>query len=135
MTATASLFCKMCFDSGRSSFNTHNVKDSTGNVVCGYLLSLKCRNCGFSGHTVKYCKMSVAAAAVAVANRAKTYKPVEKPRTVIAVTNSFALLCDEEVEEVEKVEKVEKVGDVREIVWGVGTKSMIGRSWADVCCV
>tara|TARA_Y100001970_G_scaffold267233_1_gene356900 strand:- start:32 stop:442 length:411 start_codon:yes stop_codon:yes gene_type:complete len=46
----------MCFDLGRSGFDNHNVRDSSNNITCTVLLNNKCRNCGFFGHTPKYCK-------------------------------------------------------------------------------
>ena len=49
------MFCKICSDSGKIGFDTHNVRDRTGKVVCPVLLSTVCRKCGQTGHTVKYC--------------------------------------------------------------------------------
>ena len=59
-TAARTPFCKICFDAGKpkSQYSTHFVKDSpgpNGKVVCPYLLSLACRYCHESGHTVKHC--------------------------------------------------------------------------------
>jgi len=54
-------FCKICHDAGKpkSEYTSHFVKDSPGAggaVVCPYLLSLNCRYCKESGHTVTHCQ-------------------------------------------------------------------------------
>ena len=51
--------CKVCFDSGKTvkEYSNHWVKDKTGKVICPTLLSLKCRYCDKTGHTVKFCTM------------------------------------------------------------------------------
>ena len=49
------LVCNMCVKANREDFNTHSVRDSTGKVTCPYLLSIICRYCKTSGHTVSYC--------------------------------------------------------------------------------
>jgi hypothetical protein len=50
-----SLYCKLCFDLKNTGFNTHNVRDTEKNITCPYLLKIKCRNCGLTGHTASYC--------------------------------------------------------------------------------
>lgn len=123
-------FCKMCYDSGRSEYDTHNIKDSSGNIMCNYLRNIKCYNCGYFGHTPKYCKMPV--------------KKIKKEVLPIQVTpkkevnndiNHFAVLfqdcqdCEEECEE----ECEDYLPGVEEIVWGKGFSSTIGIRWVDVC--
>ena len=51
----SNLHCTMCFNAKRDDFNTHSIRDSTGKVTCPYLLSIICRYCKTSGHTVSYC--------------------------------------------------------------------------------
>ena len=51
----SNLHCTMCFNAKRDDFNTHSIRDSTGKVTCPYLLSIVCRYCKTSGHTVSYC--------------------------------------------------------------------------------
>lgn len=50
--------CKVCRDAGKSEaeYQSHWVRSKSGKVVCPTLLSQRCRSCGKSGHTVKYCK-------------------------------------------------------------------------------
>jgi hypothetical protein len=53
-------FCKVCHDAGKpeSVYNNHFVRSApgpNGKVVCPTLLSLECRYCYKSGHTVKFC--------------------------------------------------------------------------------
>lgn len=49
--------CKVCKDAGKpeSEYSNHFVKDREGKVVCPTLLSLQCRYCQKSGHTVSHC--------------------------------------------------------------------------------
>ena len=52
------MFCKVCKDAGHPEtvYTSHFVKDRPGGkIVCPHLLGLRCRHCGESGHTVKYC--------------------------------------------------------------------------------
>jgi hypothetical protein len=53
-----SLYCKLCFDAKNPGYNTHNVRDTEKNITCPYLLKIKCRNCGLTGHTASYCSGS-----------------------------------------------------------------------------
>jgi Nanos RNA binding domain len=52
--------CKVCRDAGKTEqeYSSHWVRDKAGRVTCPTLLSQKCRNCGKSGHTIKYCKVN-----------------------------------------------------------------------------
>ena len=52
------MFCKMCFDSGKTEeeYTNHWVKDSKGGkVVCPTLLAHECGYCHELGHTPKFC--------------------------------------------------------------------------------
>lgn len=54
-------YCKVCHDSGKdeSIYTSHFVRETTdpnSKIVCPTLISLQCRYCSKSGHTVKYCK-------------------------------------------------------------------------------
>ena len=49
-------FCKVCKDSGKADYTSHNIKDNNGTVICPYLLSIKCNYCKKNGHTQKYCE-------------------------------------------------------------------------------
>ena len=51
-----SRYCKVCFDAGKdeSVVRSHSVRE--GNmVICPTLLSIECKYCHQTGHTVKYC--------------------------------------------------------------------------------
>jgi hypothetical protein len=127
------LFCKVCFDASKSDYNTHNVKDSASNVVCPLLLNNKCNNCGYRGHTTKYCKFAVKQVV------AKAYvRPVRAVPVAIVKMPVSAYAClvglDEDIcQEVISPCAVEELDfEKEEIIWGVGFKSMIGKRWADV---
>jgi hypothetical protein len=150
------MFCKVCFDASKSDYKTHNVKDSASNVVCPLLLNTKCNNCGYFGHTTKYCKLggNQSAGKAYVRPAIKVRVPIQVPKK----KGAFACLedldddiCQETNEELsceklsceklsrEKLSRklspraVEELDfDKEEIIWGVGFKSMIGKRWADV---
>jgi hypothetical protein len=125
------MFCKVCFDASKSGYNTHNVRDYASNVVCPLLLNTKCNNCGYFGHTTKYCKIggggSVKKATVTFAKSVKLVKVDVKSK------NMFAGMICSDVEEKED-DYDESVMDFENdpIIWGVGLTSMVGRRWADV---
>jgi hypothetical protein len=55
-------FCKVCYDARLpvADYTDHFVKDQPGpggKVVCPTLLSLKCLECGVTGHTASYCTL------------------------------------------------------------------------------
>jgi hypothetical protein len=55
----AKMFCKMCFDSGKSEteYTSHWIKDApNGKVVCPTLLNHVCGYCKQKGHTPKHCE-------------------------------------------------------------------------------
>lgn len=57
----ATPICKVCIDAGKPEniFTSHFTKNRDGKVCCPTLLSQKCRRCGNSGHTVKYCNSKI----------------------------------------------------------------------------
>lgn len=148
--------CKICFDANRPGYDTHWMKDSSGNVLCPYLANLKCKRCGYTGHTVKYCKMPD-----------NNFQPEKKQKTNITLTvfpkntkntNIFNLLCeDEEDEDKDDIIKDEEIKQIiynpaspdnlivitdeeyfaSPIIWGVGKKIIQdlqeqGYMWADI---
>lgn len=126
------MFCKVCFDASKSGFNSHNVKDRAGNVVCPILLNTKCRACGYFGHTTKYCKKAV------------KHEPKHTVCEVVSVpavavikftpTNMFAMLDSDTDSDTYECDSNGGVMDFENdpIIWGVGLQSMIGKRWADV---
>jgi hypothetical protein len=136
------MFCKVCFDASKSGYNTHNVRDYASNVVCPLLLNTKCNNCGYFGHTTKYCKIggSVKKAPKVYAKSVKLVPvklvPVKLVPSVVEVAskNMFAgMICSDAEEEVDIMHD-ESVMDFENdpIIWGVGLTSMVGKRWADV---
>ena len=130
------MFCKVCHDASKNGFNSHNVRDRAGNVVCPILLNTKCRACGYFGHTTKYCKK-------AVKHEPKhTVCEVVQVHVAIPVigkftpTNRFAML-DSDTDSSSDTYECDSNDGVMDfendpIIWGVGLKSMIGKRWADV---
>jgi hypothetical protein len=86
-------FCKVCQDSGKpenvfKSHFTRETPDPNSRVVCPTLLSMECRFCYKSGHTVKYCKLAKNANNVRLqAPRTKIQAPPVQAQTI---KNSFA---------------------------------------------
>lgn len=131
----------MCFDLGRSDYDKHNVRDSARNTTCPFLLNTKCRNCGYFGHTTRYCKMPSHLNPVAP-KHIHIVKQVTKPK------NAFQLLCmeldeHEDEEEVKNDEEVknndeeknddekqeeDELPDLSKVLWG---KRFTKKSWAD----
>ena len=134
------MFCKLCFDACRIGYDQHNIRDSSGNTVCPYLLSIKCLECGVFGHTVKYCKNG----SNSNSNSTVEFKPkrkVEFEASVkksydsgagykLALLNKFSMLGFDDCSECDDNDDGFLMGDV---IWGQGLKSMIGLSWADEC--
>jgi hypothetical protein len=84
--------CKVCRDAGKSEqeYSSHWVRDKTGRVTCPTLLSQQCRNCGKSGHTIKYCK-----------SRTVSLKPSTEKKELnkeLQIQNIYSLLDDDEPE-------------------------------------
>ena len=128
------MFCKVCFDASKSGYNTHNVRDYASNVVCPLLLNTKCNNCGYFGHTTKYCKIggggSVKKAPIVYTKSVKLVPAVVE----VASKNMFAGMICSDVEEEQDIMHDESVMDFENdpIIWGVGLTSMVGKKWADV---
>jgi len=123
------MFCKVCFDASKSGYNTHNVRDYASNVVCPLLLNTKCNNCGYFGHTTKYCKIG-GSAKKATSTYTKSVKlGTGNAGCDIKSINMFAGMVCSDVEEYD-----ESVMDFENdpIIWGVGLTSMVGKRWADV---
>tara|TARA_Y100001935_G_scaffold252920_1_gene257866 strand:+ start:3525 stop:3917 length:393 start_codon:yes stop_codon:yes gene_type:complete len=49
------MFCKICFDNNFDIYDTHNLKNNTGQIVCPTLLNYKCPLCFQFGHTIRFC--------------------------------------------------------------------------------
>jgi hypothetical protein len=141
------MFCKVCFDASKSGYNTHNVRDYASNVVCPLLLNTKCNNCGYFGHTTKYCKIggvgSVKKAPIMYTKSVKLVPvklvpvklvPVKLVPAVVEVAskNMFAgMICSDAEEEEDSDEEVMDFEN-DPIIWGIGLTSMVGKRWADV---
>ena len=109
-------FCKVCHDAGKpeSVYTGHFVRSApgpNGKVVCPTLLSLECRYCYQSGHTVKFC--SVLKEKPNYQSRAQENQSVVQTRPTqkkqeIKPTNAFAALdvSDEESDEETKVSAI-----------------------------
>lgn len=115
----------MCFDACKSEYDQHNLRDSRGKVCCPYLLSIRCNVCGKCGHTPKYCKKNVPIDTDFIGGFVSSMvnKTVPKKITLKVVNQFSCLTIDDDGEEMA----------ADEIIWGVGLKSLIGKSWADVC--
>ena len=129
--ALRKMFCKVCFDASKSGYNTHNVRDYASNVVCPLLLNTKCNNCGYFGHTTKYCKIGGYVAKKATVTFAKSVAKVGNAG--LKSKNMFAGMTCLEVEEKEYEYDVSVMDFENDpIIWGVGLTSMVGKRWADV---
>ena len=137
------MFCSICANSNPSNKHTHNVRYPNGEVCCPILKNTVCHICKKTGHISKFCKMKES-------NTLKTtnFKPlkteIEKPKVKsVAFTedtkkplkkNIFSVLADED--DFDKNTEKENNSDMfpfGEIIWGVGSSSMIGKRWADEC--
>ena len=103
---TKKMHCKVCESAKKplSVINSHYPKNRDGFTVCPTLLSQKCKGCGKSGHTVKYCVPVAAPMAV-------PKKAAVKKVTKIALVNINVLYessDDEEQEQVQEQQKKEK---------------------------
>lgn len=126
------MFCKVCFDSCNSNYASHNVKDGAGNIICPILLNTKCLNCGYFGHTTRYCKTAyVAKVAIDKPRTFVSFKNIDASAKPIKSLNTFALLCDDDDDDDNHDSSREYCLD--DIIWGKGTKQMIGVNWADYC--
>ena len=124
------MFCKICYDSKNNSYTTHFVRDYAGNITCPILLNTKCILCGNFGHTKKYCsKNNYDYKPKVTINAPPTLKETYN-KNKLTISNQFTLLCEDSHD---MNYNQEDDGDVDDIIWGVGLKSMIGVSWADEC--
>ena len=109
-------FCKVCHDAGKpeSVYTSHFVRSApglNGKVVCPTLLSLECRYCYQSGHTVKFCSVlkenNNFQARAQEKQSVVQLRPTQK-KQAIKPTNVFAALdiSDEESDEETKVSTV-----------------------------
>lgn len=102
--------CKVCYDAGKPAavYNSHYVKSADrSKVTCPTILSIKCRYCGETGHTLKYCvkladkeKASKKVASSYTTTTITTAKPV-KSDVKVAIKNMFSMLDDEDDEKEE----------------------------------
>ena len=140
------MFCKVCYDSGKSSYNNHNVRDYAGNIICPILLNTKCNKCGYFGHTIKYCKYKSINTIIQTTNYS-TIKSVKFGKDVKSYslgqknTNRFSF-CNfvieddyiaNDIDEVKNFDGIDEEFDLTTIVWGVGHYDMIGILWVDAC--
>jgi len=93
--ASPTPFCKVCKDAGKSDFN-HWVKDRSGATICPTLLSLECRFCFGSGHTVKYCPTLKERGQTPHQYNTKPVAPEQKPSTQFSSKNAYSELEDDE---------------------------------------
>ena len=93
-------------------------------------INVKCLKCGNYGHTFKFCKESVVVKSVKFVPACKTISKSGNSAPVSVGLNRFAMLCDDVLEL-----DLDLEFDLDDIVWGVGLKYMMGKSWADVCGV
>tara|TARA_B100001093_G_scaffold19649_1_gene17696 strand:+ start:1032 stop:1412 length:381 start_codon:yes stop_codon:yes gene_type:complete len=122
----------MCFDSNRIGFDNHNVKDSSGNITCTYLINIKCYSCGNFGHTPKYCKANKNIKF----NKSTTYykSPPLSSSPSLSLVNTFAILSNE-LTNSDNLIDTDELPPVSDIIWGVGFKSTLNnKSWANICC-
>ena len=141
------MFCKICYDAGNANYDNHNIR-TNGIVTCQYLLSLKCDNCGYKGHTKNYCKSSANKSCVSINYFKPVQKPVQKPlQKPVKLSNAFAALecldVDDDHDDIDDDYSVVSNPLVtievfwnEKIIWGKGFESTVsGLSWADAVCV
>ena len=140
LSKLATMFCKVCYDSGKSSYDTHNVRDFANNVICPVLLNTKCRNCSSFGHTAKYCKSKNIVSQIRETS-VKTIKSVNFGKDVKSYsvgqtfTKPMISFCSLAVEDDSDDEECDIEFSLDNIVWGVGHRDMIDVRWSDYCDV
>ena len=137
------MFCKVCYDSGKSSYNNHNVRDFAGNIICPILLNTKCKKCSYFGHTSKYCNYnpintSINASNISMVKSVRFGKDVKsysigQKNTMHTKKFSFCSLIVDDNDELNGTSVFELNFDLNNIIWGVGQRDMLGISWADAC--
>lgn len=139
--------CNFCFNMRKSNYDTHRMKDSSGNTTCPVLLNTKCLNCNYYGHTAKYCTITDEMLQIMVSRTIPTIRAVVDVDTgVDAVVGVFdnthdlkTGLCGEYIKPLntDEVEVVSDLGafQLKNIIWGVGSISMIGKRWSDMTTV
>jgi hypothetical protein len=125
------MFCKFCFDASKPGYNTHNVRDSASNVICPFLLNIKCVGCGYRGHTIKHCQFGSSAKKAAPVFT-KSVK-LALPSVGIKSNNMFAgMICSDTEDDDTTYDESVMDFENDPIIWGVGLTSMVGKKWADV---
>lgn len=136
------MFCKVCYDSGKSSYDNHNVRDYAGNIICPMLLNTKCKKCSYFGHTANYCKYRSVNTSIDESNKnmiksvtfdkdVKSYSIGQKNTLQTKKFSFCSLVVDDE--DIDASQELEFHCDIDNIIWGIGQRDMIGISWADVC--
>jgi hypothetical protein len=97
----------------KSNYDKHRMKDSSGNTTCPVLLNTKCLNCNYYGHTAKYCTITDEMLQIMVSRTMPTRR--------VAV-------------DVDVFDNTYDLGafHLKNIIWGVGSISMIGKRWVDM---
>jgi hypothetical protein len=121
-------FCKVCHDARKpeSVFTSHFVRSApgtNGKVVCPTLLSMECRYCYQSGHTVKFCTVLEKNKKQDAKARSTVNKPVQKevqkeakPKNVFAALN----MSDDESDMDEEIKVSNNVVDDFPVLGGGG---------------
>ena len=128
------MFCKVCYDANKSGFDTHNIKDCYGSVICPYLLSITCFKCGQNGHTPRYCKGRVIQQDNSILNCDdkkinNTTKKNDNPKKVVHKNLFMCLLSDDDSDnEFDEYHYLNKDN----VIWGQGFRDMIGVKWSDM---
>jgi len=108
----SNLYCPFCKNLNLE-FTTHNLRLSSGKVICPVLLETKCTNCGVKGHTKKRCSQKEQDLKPEVHVRTQDLKPqvqVHVRTPPITTSNRFAIYSDTESETEEELED----GEIRE---------------------
>jgi len=111
-------FCKVCQDAGKSereytSHYTRSSPDKNSAVVCPTLLSMECRYCFKTGHTVKYCRVleeNNKNDRKANKKYEQANKPIEQSKKPVAQPKNLysALYTSDSEEECKPIKKVMK---------------------------
>ena len=130
-------FCKVCHDAGKpeSEYTSHFVRSDLGpkgKVVCPTLLSLECRYCFETGHTVSFCvalKKHKNAEKKAVARTEFSEASVQSPlKAPLKATNRFGALAQDAASDISKEIQVKKQTKAKEefpVLCGVVKKEVL----------